>query len=69
MLARVRYDAAQQITSAVLSARENRPWLEPATHPDTLTSKHILSEVLRLKEGCKAAEAMSERALTEEPAS
>ena len=65
MLARGKYDAAEGITLAALKDKAQGPWLEPASHPDTLTSQYQLAEVLRLKEGCKAAESLSERSLTE----
>ncbi|KAH8668133.1 hypothetical protein BGZ60DRAFT_44295 [Tricladium varicosporioides] len=65
MLARGKYEASEQMNRATLSAREHGPWTEPSTHPDTLTSKHQLAELLRYKEGCRAADALSEEALTE----
>jgi tetratricopeptide (TPR) repeat protein len=65
MLARGKYDAAEQINTAVLSEREQGPWLESVTHPDTLQSKHQLAEVLRLKEGCRAADTLSDKCFVE----
>lgn len=65
MLGRGKYDAAEQMNSVTLSVRQQGPWMEPTTHPDTLTSKHQLAEVLWLKEGCRAADSLSEEALVE----
>ncbi|TVY35492.1 Nephrocystin [Lachnellula occidentalis] len=65
MLARGKYEASEQMNRSTLSAREKGPWAESSSHPDTLASMHLLAEVLRCKEGCRAADALSERALTE----
>ncbi|TVY27605.1 Nephrocystin-3 [Lachnellula hyalina] len=65
MLARGKYEASEQMNRATLSAREKGPWAESSSHPDTLASMHLLAEVLRCKEGCRAADALSERALVE----
>ncbi|TVY58085.1 Nephrocystin-3 [Lachnellula cervina] len=65
MLARGKYEAAEQMNRATLSAREKGPWMESSSHPETLASIHSLAEVLRYKEGCRAADALSERALAE----
>ncbi|KAF8866983.1 hypothetical protein BDZ45DRAFT_180354 [Acephala macrosclerotiorum] len=68
MLGRGNYEDAEQLNRTMMIVREQGPWLDPATHPDTLTSKNQLAEVLRLKEGCKAADALSERVLAERTA-
>jgi hypothetical protein len=60
MQRRGKYEAAEQMNSATLSSQQSGPWMDPATHPDTLTSKHQLAEIIWLKEGCKAADALSE---------
>ncbi|KAG9233756.1 hypothetical protein BJ875DRAFT_511220 [Amylocarpus encephaloides] len=60
MLGRGKYEAAEQMNSATLSSRQGGPWMEAATHPDTLTSKHQLAEILWRKEGCLAADALSD---------
>ncbi|KAL2075391.1 hypothetical protein VTL71DRAFT_334 [Oculimacula yallundae] len=60
MFARGNFEMAEQMNQEALRAREQGPWLEASTHPDTLTSKHQLAEVLRLKEGCKSADLLSE---------
>jgi hypothetical protein len=65
MLARGKYEAAEGIVLSALEDKTQGPWLEPATHPDTLTSKYLLAEITRLKEGCKQADSLSERSLTE----
>lgn len=65
MFARGKYDTAEQMNQSVLALREAGPWLEPATHPDTMTSRNQLAEVIRLKDGSKAADNLSERCLTE----
>jgi len=65
LMAQGKYKAAEITNRAVLEAREHGPWEDPATHPDTLTSMHQLAEVLRLKEGCQAAQPLSERVLTD----
>lgn len=62
------YEVAEQTNRIVLAKRERGPWLEPTTHPDTLSSQHQLAEVLRLRDGCKAADALSERVLKERTA-
>ncbi|EKD19935.1 uncharacterized protein L3040_002384 [Drepanopeziza brunnea f. sp. 'multigermtubi'] len=67
-LGRGNYDVAEQINQTVLTTREHGPWLEASTHPDTLSSQHQLVEVLRLKEGCKAADLLSERVLNDRTA-
>ena len=54
-----KYVESEKLNQAVLADRENGPWAESTTHPDTLTSKHQLAEVLRVKEGCDAADKMS----------
>jgi tetratricopeptide (TPR) repeat protein len=59
MLAQGKYDESENLNKAVLAARESGPWMEPAMHPDTLTSKHQLAEVLRVKDGCDAADKLS----------
>ncbi|KAH7419490.1 hypothetical protein BKA64DRAFT_611403 [Cadophora sp. MPI-SDFR-AT-0126] len=68
MFARGNYEMAEQMNQAALNAREQGPWLEASTHPDTLTSKHQLAEVLRLKEGCKSADVLSEAVCTDRTA-
>ncbi|KAK0128380.1 hypothetical protein ONS95_000350 [Cadophora gregata] len=68
MLARGNYEMAEQMNQEALNAREQGPWLEASTHPDTLTSKHQLAEVLRLKEGCKSADVLSEAVFTDRTA-
>ncbi|TVY85502.1 Kinesin light chain [Lachnellula suecica] len=65
MLARGKYDASEQMNKATLSTREKGPWMEPSCHPETLESVHQLAELIRFKEGCQAADALSERALAE----
>jgi tetratricopeptide (TPR) repeat protein len=65
MFARGKYETAEQMNQAVLTAREQGPWLEPTTHPDTMTSRNQLAEVIQLKDGSKAADNLSERCLTE----
>jgi len=65
MLARGKYESAEQMNRLVLAAREQGPWLEPATHPDTMNSRNQLAEVIRLKDGSKEADNISERCLTE----
>jgi tetratricopeptide (TPR) repeat protein len=65
MFSRGNYETAEQMNQSVLAAREQGPWLEPTTHPDTMTSRNQLSEVIRLKDGSKAADNLSERCLTE----
>lgn len=67
-LARGNYEIAEQMNESALIAREHGPWLEASTHPDTLISKHQLAEVVRLKEGCKAADILSERVFTDRTA-
>ncbi|KAE8441173.1 hypothetical protein EG329_005802 [Mollisiaceae sp. DMI_Dod_QoI] len=68
MVGRGDYESAEQLNRTTMIIREEGPWLDPMTHPDTLTSKHQLAEVLRLKEGCKAADILSERVLGERTA-
>ncbi|KAH6724395.1 hypothetical protein BKA61DRAFT_465109 [Leptodontidium sp. MPI-SDFR-AT-0119] len=68
MFARGNYEMAEQMNQAALNAREQGPWLEASTHPDTLTSKHQLAEVFRLKEGCKSADVLSETVFTDRTA-
>lgn len=65
MLARGKYDASEQMNKATLSAREQGPWMESSSHPETLQSIHHLAELLRYKEGWRAADTLSERALAE----
>jgi len=65
MLSRGEYDAAEQLNRKTLAAREQGPWMAPASHPETLESVHQLAEVLRYKEGCRAADSLSERGWTE----
>ncbi|RDL39610.1 Uncharacterized protein BP5553_03950 [Venustampulla echinocandica] len=65
MLARGKYDAAEQMNRATLSTRQKGPWMEPSTHPDTLTSKHQLAEVLKHKDGCRVADSLSDEVLAE----
>ncbi|KAI6709067.1 hypothetical protein JHW43_008404 [Diplocarpon mali] len=68
-LARGNYEIAEQINRSALSKREHGPWLDASTHPDTLTSKYQLVEVLRLKEGCKTVDVLSEQVLNDRTAS
>ncbi|KAH7342537.1 hypothetical protein BKA65DRAFT_457563 [Rhexocercosporidium sp. MPI-PUGE-AT-0058] len=68
MFARGNYEMAEQMNQVALNAREQGPWLEASTHPNTLTSKHQLAEVLRLKEGCKSADVLSEAVFTDRTA-
>lgn len=68
MLGRGNYETAELMNRTTMTLREEGPWLDPVTHPDTLTSKHQLAEILRLKEGCKAADILSERVLAERTA-
>jgi tetratricopeptide (TPR) repeat protein len=65
MFSRGKYDAAEQMNRQTLVAREQGPYTAAASHPETLESVHQLAELLRYKEGCRAADALSERAWTE----
>ncbi|EPE27045.1 P-loop containing nucleoside triphosphate hydrolase [Glarea lozoyensis ATCC 20868] len=55
-----KYAAAEQMNRATLLSRESGPWEHSQRNPDTLTSKHQLTELLFLKEGAKAADLLSE---------
>lgn len=68
MLGRGHYADAELLNRTTMTLREEGPWLHPMSHPDTLSSKNQLAEVLRLKEGCKAADVLSERVLSERTA-
>lgn len=65
MFARGEYETAEAMNQSILAMRSAGPWLDSATHPDTMTSRNQLVEVIRLKDGCKAADNLSERCLTE----
>ncbi|PBP23325.1 hypothetical protein BUE80_DR005892 [Diplocarpon rosae] len=68
-LARGNYEIAEQINRSVLITSEHGPWLDPSTHPDTLRIKYQLVEVLRLKEGCKTVDILSDQVLSDRTAS
>jgi tetratricopeptide (TPR) repeat protein len=68
LVAQGRYDDAQRMIVDVLTAREQGPWRNPKTHPDTLSSKHQLSELLRVKEGCAKTDSLSKEVLDERTA-
>ncbi|KAK2629382.1 hypothetical protein QTJ16_000202 [Diplocarpon rosae] len=68
-LARGNYEMAEQMNRSVLTTSEGGPWLDPSTHPDTLRSKYQLVEVLRLKDGCKTVDILSEQVLSDRTAS
>ena len=60
-----KYAAAEKLNGTVLAARQSGPWLEPKTHPDTLTSMHQLMELFRLGGRLSAANEMSKFILEE----
>lgn len=65
LFAQGKYSAAEKLNGTVLAARQNGPWLEPKTHPDTLTSMHQLMEIFRLGGRLSAADEMSKFILEE----
>lgn len=65
LFAQGKYSASEKLNGTILAARQNGPWLEPKTHPDTLTSMQQLMEVFRLGGRLSAADEMSKFILEE----
>jgi tetratricopeptide (TPR) repeat protein len=60
-----KYNASEKLNGTVLAARQNGPWQESKSHPDSLTSMHQLMEVFRLGGRLSAADEMSKFILDE----
>jgi tetratricopeptide (TPR) repeat protein len=65
LFAQGKYSASEKLNGSVLAKRQKGPWIEPKTHPDTLTSMHQLMTVLRLGGRLSAADEMSKFLLDE----